>query len=180
VVRREPDWLSALAASSILYLLWKPATVYEMGFQFSVIAVLFIGLFSKHVRWRPGVEAKLVRTARQSLQAAFVAFVIVTPLIAYHFGVISLVSIPANLLVVTAVGPVVILAMLALPLSAISPPAGGAMIKLTQPLTAYIDTVLHAYGGQLAVVHFPPFSAYWLALYYGLLLMLWNPQVRQP
>jgi ComEC/Rec2-related protein len=178
LVRREPDWLSALAASSILYLLWNPAGVYEMGFQFSAIAVCFISLFADYVKWKPGVEASLYRNARRSLRAAVISFAVVTPLVAHYFGVVSLISIPVNLVVVMAAAPVVILSMAALPLSLLWPAGGAAMLKMASPLTTYIDSVIGVFGGERAAFTFPPFSGYWLVPFYTLLLLLWRPHVR--
>ncbi len=179
LVHREPDWPSALAASSLIYLLWKPGTVYEMGFQFSVIAVLFLHLFSRHEPWRKGLSQWLTRSAKRGVRTAVVAGVTVAPLIAYHFGLVSLISIPANLLVVLAVAPVVICSMAALPLSLIWAPLGG-IVKVAEPCTSYIRWVLDTFGGQGAAISVPDFSAYWLVPFYLLLLMLARPYVRKP
>jgi ComEC/Rec2-related protein len=178
IAKREPDWLSALAASSLIFLIWKPGTIYDMGFQFSVAAVLFLALFGGHIRWRPGIEAWLKRQAMHAVRASIVAFVVVTPLIAYHFGAVSLISIPANILVVFAVAPIVILAMVALPVAVIWPPIGNALLQGSVPFTSYIDAVLHSFGGERAAVQVPPFSAYWLVPLYLALLMLWRPYIR--
>lgn len=178
LVRREADWLSGLAASSILYLLWNPSGVYEMGFQFSVIAVLFIALFSERIKWKPGAESSLYRNLRRSLRASILSFVVVTPLVAYYFGVVSLISIPVNLIVVMAASPIVILALFSLPLSLFWPAAGALLLQAAAPLTTYIDSVIQVFGGERAAINFPPFSGYWLVPYYLLLLMLWRPRVR--
>ena len=91
-----------------------------------------------------------------------------------------IVSVPANLLVAVAVVPVVVISMLALPLSWLAPAAAGVAMKATVPLTSYIFAVLNSFGGETAAVQVPPFSAYWLVPFYILLLMLWRPHVRQP
>jgi predicted membrane metal-binding protein len=144
------------------------------------VAVLFLALFSDHTRFELGFLNRLRRGMRQGVRTAIVATCVVTPLIAYHFGVVSLISIPANLLVVVAVTPVVVLAMLALPIALISPALGGALMSLTGPFISYIDWVLESFGREWAAISIPPFNAYWLVPFYVFLLMLWRPYVRQP
>jgi len=180
LVRREPDWPSALAASSVLYLLWDPNGVYKMGFQFSFVAVFFIAIFAQHVKWKPGLEAWFYRMARRSVWTAIVAYVVTTPLLAYYFGFFSLVPAPTSLLLIVLVVPVVILSMAALPVSLLVPSAGETILKATVPLADQIYRILHVFGGPGIVAQTPPFSPYWLLPFYGALLVLWRPFVRQP
>ncbi|MFI5384537.1 MAG: ComEC/Rec2 family competence protein [Fimbriimonadales bacterium] len=177
--RREPDWPSALAASSILYLVWNPNGVYEIGFQLSSIAVLFISMFSETVKWKPGLEAWLYRTARRSVRTAMIAYVVITPLLAHFFGTVSLVMVPAGLLLIVLSVPIVMLAMTALPVSLLLPSAGGIVIKSTIPLMDLVFRVLGAFGGDQVSVIAPPFSPYWLVPFYALLLLLWRPFIRR-
>jgi len=178
--RREPDWPSALAASSTAYLLWNPSGIYEMGFQFSSIAVLFIAMFAGHQKWKPGFEAWLFRTMRRSIRTAVVGYAVTTPLLAFYFGAFSLVTVPVCLILVIAVVPIVLVSMAALPLSMVVPSAGSMLIKTTIPLGDFVYKAIDTYGGPAVVARVPPFSPYWLVPFYGLLLLLWRPFVRRP
>ncbi|HVT11887.1 MAG TPA: ComEC/Rec2 family competence protein [Fimbriimonadaceae bacterium] len=178
LVRREPDWPSALALSSILYLFWFPGGVYEVGFQLTFLAVLTMSAFSTPVKWRPGFEAWAYRIAIRSLRSSVVAYAAIAPLIAFYFGSVSLVTVPIGLLIAAAAVPAVVLSMAAcaLPISSLA----GLGLKATAPLVWFIDSVLGAFGGPGLTVRTPAFSGYWLVLYYGLLLALWRPRARQP
>ncbi len=180
LVRREPDWLSALSASSILYLLADANKVYDPGFQLSSIAVLFIPMFAVPVKWKPGLEAGIYRAALRSIRGAIVAFVVLTPLLACFFGTVSLAMVPAGLLAIVAGVPVLMISMVAFPLSLFAPWAGGVLVKAALPLTGFVYSVLTAFGGSEVVANVPPFSPYWLVPFYLVLVMLWRPRVRQP
>ncbi|HWA82661.1 MAG TPA: ComEC/Rec2 family competence protein, partial [Fimbriimonadaceae bacterium] len=180
LVRREPDWPSALALSSILYLLWRPGGVYEAGFQLTFLAVLAISAFSAPIKWKPGFEAWAYRISLGSLRSAVVAYAAIAPLIAYYFGAVSLLTVPVGLLIALAAVPAVILSMMACALSWPLPAFAGFLVKAVTPLLAFAGSVLNAFGGPGVMVRTPAFSGYWLALYYGLLLTLWRPRARQP
>lgn len=179
VVRREPDWFSALAASSIIYLLWRPTTIYDMGFQFSMAAVMFLTMFSDHSTPPDAWAAKIRFVVWQILRTAAIATVVVTPIIAYHFGEVSLVTIPANLLIVLVVGPVVIVAMTSWLISLFHATLAGLLLGLTAPFTNYIDWVLNSLGADWAVLRVPEFSAYCMMPFYLCLLALWKPHYRE-
>lgn len=178
LVRREPDWLTGLAVSSIFYLVLDPDGVYRPGFQITFIAVLFISLFQGYVKWRPGAEAAIARFAIRSLRTSLLAYVVITPLLAQVFGAISLVMAPVGLLLLVTAVPVVIVSMAAFPVALIWPALGGSIIKSIEPLTGFLYSGLDAFGGPAAAVQTPPFSPYWLALYYLLLVLLWRPRLR--
>lgn len=178
--RREPDWPSALALSSILYLMWFPGGVYEAGFQLTFLAVFMLSAFSVPSKWKPGVEAWAYRTSIQTIRSTVVAYTAIAPLIAYYFGTVSLVTVPVSLLIVVAAVPAVMLAMTASALSWLVPAVAGLLLKATAPLLGFVFAILNAYGGADAVAQSPSFSAYWLVPYYGLMLALWRPHVRQP
>lgn len=178
--RREPDWPSALALSSMLYLIWFPSGIYEAGFQLTFLAVLMLSAFSIPSKWKPGIEAWAYRTSIQTIRSTVIAYAAIAPLIAFYFGVVSLVTVPVSLVIVVAAVPAVMIAMAAGALSWIVPSVAGSLIQVTAPLLGFVSAVLSAYGGADSVAQTPSFSAYWLVPYYGLMLALWRPHVRQP
>lgn len=178
LVRREADWLSALAFSSLFYLVWKPAGIYDMGFQFSFLAVFFLALFAVHVPWKRGLGPWTVRKAQVGIRTAVVGFVVATPLVAYHFGLISWVAIPANLLIVGAASAVVVISMASLGVGVFTAAGGALVLGLATPFVRYIDGSLALLGQEAAVVQIPPFTAYLLVPFYLGLLMMGRPYVR--
>lgn len=178
LVRREADWLSALAFSSLFYLIWKPAGIYDMGFQFSFLAVFFLALFADQVPWQRGVWSWIARRARIGLRTAVVGFIVATPLVAYHFGLISLIAIPANLLIVGAASGVVVIAMAGAGVGLVFPAGGALVLGAAIPLVRFIDLSLAVLGQEAAAVQVPPFTAYLLIPFYFGLLMMGRSYVR--
>ncbi|GIV05765.1 MAG: hypothetical protein KatS3mg016_1340 [Fimbriimonadales bacterium] len=127
LVGREADSLNALGLAGAMWLLIAPHAIFEVGFQYSFCAVLFILLFYgrlertlRHCARRAGVPPKIDRTA--SLRAAF-SHKFLIPLLSvslcaqagisliqlYHFGYLSLLSPVANLLAVPLAYPTLVL-----------------------------------------------------------------------
>jgi len=179
-LRREPDHLSALALSAIPFLALAPDSIYDIGFQLSFITVgslvLFLGPVSLNIR---GPRAWVKRAISLAVMTSVVASIASAPLIAYHFGFVSLVSIPANLLVELPVTVLVPLGLLAWALSGIATAfSTGLMQLLVDPLLNTIKFVVEAVGGPWSAVNVPPFSAWWVLVCYTLLVMLWKPRLR--
>jgi competence protein ComEC len=166
LVRREPDFLSGLAAAAIGILLWQPEQLFSPGFQLSFITVAGLGmgyLSAKHPVFGAAV-------------GSFVATAASAPLVAYHYGVLPVHSIPANLLIEVPVSIIVGLSMLLFPFG-----WGGPMEWVVGPCIDWVRLVLHFLASQAgSQVQIPEFNAYWLLLVYGLAVMLWRPRHVQP
>jgi len=98
----RPRTPQAILAGAVLLLLGNdPTLVYSIGFRLSVAATagiaLLAGPLSEWLRWLPRGLALAAGTTIGA-QAG------VTPLLLYQFGVVPLVSVPANLLAFPAVG----------------------------------------------------------------------------
>ena len=111
VVDKEYDPATALAFAVLVILGVNPRTVTSVGFQLSVGCMIGIFAFSASVREYllsfgklkkkskgKSFRAKLIRWLVGSVSVTLSAMVITTPLCAVYFGMVSLVSIPANLL----------------------------------------------------------------------------------
>ena len=160
---RRTRAIDLLMLAAIILLLWRPAYLFNPGFQlsFAIVAalLLFVDPWSRrlaqpfarlidHAGWR----AVLTRGAVKYGALTFVAFVAALPLVAYHFhqiypwsGVLSILVLPLFVVVLT-------LGYIKIIIGLLWPPLGGWL--------AY--PILHAGGGLLAFIqwshHLPGIS----------------------
>ena len=100
-VGREYDPLTELALAALVLLVRNPFTVLSAGFQLSVLSVLGILLFQKKVQKK--LETVLFRRLAGPVSVTLSAMSLSTPLVAYYFGVVSLIGVVTNLLVLPLV-----------------------------------------------------------------------------
>lgn len=110
---REYDPLTELSAAGLVLLIGNPMVITSVSFQLSVASVAGILLFQpKLYRWfqarirKTGGNSYLARVRRWFMQSTSVtlsAMSLSTPLLAWYFGAVSLVSPLTNLLVLWAV-----------------------------------------------------------------------------
>ncbi len=183
---RTYDALRALIAVFVLMILVNPLTLaYDPGFQFSFAAALGLILGTDVV------SAHLIRvpwaSVRELIASTIAAQAMVLPLLLYHIGLLSLVALPANLLVL----PVIPLAMLCSAVAGVL----GILVPSLAPLLA-----LPAYGlltyvieaaRVLAVIPFaavtvPMIPVWMVVLMYGVIVCVGSymkrttPQARVP
>jgi hypothetical protein len=94
---------------------------------------------------------------------------------------VSIASVPANVLIGIAVAPIVVGAMAATALLSVWPAMSmGLMRVVVEPLSGWFLWVVDGLGSiRLAAVDVPPFSAYWLLPVYAAMLLLWRKRARQ-
>ena len=192
---RDPWHLLALAAAAVLAL--DPWAVVGPGFQLSFAAVAAIHGLAPRIRsWLEGTPVPLRLCSPLAISLA--CTVATAPVALAHFGRTSLVaSLPANLLVLPAIAPLLWLALAACVLWPVAPQATveldsavralGAYIGLVARMGAWLDgalpgralalACLAGVGGRLAVRR--PSAALAGALA-GLLLGLAWPSARAP
>jgi len=141
--RPRSRWYALLLAAAVTLAL-DPRASADVGWQLSFAAVLGILLFAAPLASalagnRPGrARSALAEGAGLTISATLAT----APLIAFHFGTLSLVTLPANLLAAPAEAPVMWLGMLAA--------AAGQLPWLpTEPIT-WLAGLLAAYVGQIA------------------------------
>ena len=170
-------YLPLLAACATLTL--NPLSAGDVGWQLSFAAVIGIALWSAPIaallreRLAPTPERRrrLAGPLAEGAGLTIAATLATGPLMAYHFETVSLASLPANLLVLPAVPPVMWLGMLAaiagqLPLI---PTAPLALVE--GPLLDYIAAVARVFAAaDWAVIELPSPSAPGLGLIYAGLL----------
>ncbi len=110
--RRTPDTLSLLALAAIGFALLEPAAVLDAGYQLSFLAVAALILFfppanralvKRTASVRSGVAKMVARLVGASLIVTVIAQLGSAPILAYHFGGISIVAPIANLLTAATV-----------------------------------------------------------------------------
>lgn len=126
---REYDPPTALAFAALLMLTVNPMVITSISFQLSVGCMIGIFLFYQRIHdWflddkrlgsakGKGIVPKLKRWFVSSVSVSLSASIVTTPLVAYHFGTVSLVGLLTNLLVVWLVSYIFCGAMIALVIS---------------------------------------------------------------
>jgi len=144
--RPRSRWYALLLAAAATLAL-DPRASADVGWQLSFAAVIGILAGAGPISGLFGRERSGWRRALADAAGLTVAATIATaPLVAHHFGVVSLVALPANLVAAPAVAPVMWLGMLAaavgqlpwLPVEALTWPAGM--------LAAYVGQVSEWFG----------------------------------
>lgn len=142
LINRRQDALNALGLACCIILVWMPASLFEISFQLSFGAVLFLILYAAPVqKLITAVEgpASAQRTRRPALwlyrflggilAASIIATAATAPLTAYYFQQLSLAGILSNIILIPSIGfgavPCCLLAAGLLPLSE---PAAAALV----------------------------------------------------
>ena len=153
-----------IALSAILLLIWRPQQVLDAGFQLSYGVVLGLIVFTDPVRsrwfgWRdlqaPSTAVMLVEVGKDMFVASIVAWLIATPMVAHHFGLVAplapfvgLVALPFVAVILT-LGYVKILAGAILPTAAVF--LGGPLSACADMLIALVDGADAVPGSTLRV-----------------------------
>lgn len=98
--------LNTLSFSAIIILMINPFSIHDIGFQLSFAAVAFLGAFASDINKiiPPKVMAdhRILRWCWQMCVTSIIAQVGTTPLVAYHFGRLPLLFLPANFIAIPA------------------------------------------------------------------------------
>jgi competence protein ComEC len=120
-----------LACGAAVVLALDPLELYDPGFQLSFSAVIAIFVVAPRLRGLLGQAA-----------AVSVACTVVTaPIVWWHFGRASPLAIPANLLALPAVAPILWLALVAMLAHAVWPPLAVPLLGLADLLAGYVLAV---------------------------------------
>jgi competence protein ComEC len=151
---RRGQALVSLAFVSLLMTAWNPLLLAGVSYQLSFAATL--ALIVVEPRLAQGAQAWLAthagaprarrwtRVLRDFALATLAAQILTLPLIWHHFGQVSLLSLPANVLVLPAQPPAMALGALAAGLGLVWPAAGQAVGALAWPLLRYSIAVVQA------------------------------------
>jgi competence protein ComEC len=176
LVRRDADPLTAVSIALIAELVIRPESLLDIGVQLSYVCTFALILFVP--RWSAADSPnRFAEAAKISVRASLVAWLASVPLVAYHFGLVSLVSIPANLAIAWLVGPILAAGLGASVVNLVSPGLAGAVLRFAAgPLASSLEAIVRGMASlPFAAIEVPAFSAWWLAPIYGVLLLLWKP-----
>ena len=124
VIERESDGINSLAFAAFLILWLDPNNLFNIGFQLSFLSVLailvFYPLFMDMVK--PMLKGKMIKFLAESVAVTLSATLGVGGLIAYYFGMVTPVSLLANILVVPLSSAEVVLGMGMLGCGLVCPP----------------------------------------------------------
>lgn len=184
MARRDYDPPTALAFAVLVILGMNPLTIASVGFQLSVGSVagiyLFFGKIREYLTGRLGglkgksLSAKLLRGAVSSVSLSLSATVITTPLVAYYYGLVSLVSVIANLLVVPVISIIFYGTMLVCLTGAVIPLLGKIIGGVLSLLIRYVFGITKGLSAiPLAAVYTESiYVVFWLGFVYFLIVGL--------
>ncbi|TVQ65339.1 MAG: DUF4131 domain-containing protein [Phycisphaerales bacterium] len=147
---RRYDRMNILGWSMVLTLLWKPMDVFSPGFQLSYLCVGALITFTTPLRLRcfgPPPAPDTVRAPRRMWEgvkdgacACVVAWVVATPVVAHHFGVIAPLGAPLSLLGVPLAAAALATGFLTMLVGVLAPPA---LIVLAPMVHAPLTWIAH-------------------------------------
>lgn len=151
-VGRRQHGLNSLAITAGLMAVANPMVLWDVGFQLSFAATLGLIIFAEP--WEGAVEGWMSRfmpagRARR-MTAPVSEYVLLTlaaqvttlPLIAYHFGRLSLVSLPANIAILPAQPPVMVLGGLSVLAGSVVTQLGQVLAYGVYPFLTYTIRVV--------------------------------------
>lgn len=178
LIDREADVLNSLSLSALILLVINPLTLFDISFQLSFLSVYFIVIiypsvfegmkkvFNLENHW-------LVDQMLQSLAISLAAFIGVSGLIVYYFGIVTPISILANVMVVPLSSLNIIFGLCLLLFHWICPVLAepfAMCIHLCLNLTVVIACVLSQIPA--AFFYLPKMSSWWTFGYYGVLVLI--------
>ncbi|MFH2039775.1 MAG: ComEC/Rec2 family competence protein [Chloroflexota bacterium] len=179
-IGRRQDGLNTLGLVAGLMCVFNPFLPWDVGFQLSFAAtlglVLYAGPLQEFVlawlstRFPQAKAQKLAAPLAEYLLFTLAAQVTTLPLMAYHFGRISLVSFLANPFILPAQPAVMIASGLALLLGLINLPLGQLAAWLAWPFSTYTIRVVELFNRfPHGVLVLGDFSLLFVVLFYLLL-----------
>lgn len=178
--RREPDGLSAVAASGTGFLVWSPESLGEAGFQLSYVATAALVMFAPRRSWDEGEPYGLAQGGLDVAHVSLVASLATAPLLAYHFGEVPVVGVLSNVLIAAPVAVAIVGSLAAWAVSTIWLGLAVGLLRLVvEPMAAWIMLVVRTTSAwPWSSVSLPPPSEAWIVAVYALGALLWRPYFR--
>lgn len=165
---RGRDPAAALGLAAFVMLLLQPFSIYDPGFQLSFAATFALILFSPVLEEKfKGVHPSL----SSSMAACIAAQAGVMPVLAVHFGRLSVVTLPANLVALPAGAPAFVIGVFAALTSFIHPAFGRLLYYIAGLFSKYMIVVGHAFASlPAASAGIPTPGVITTVVYYAMLL----------
>lgn len=171
----EEDLLSSLALAALIILIVNPFQLYQVGFQLSFIALLGIAFYQSvyHFIKHECSCAKSVLKVCRILLPSICIGLFISPVIAYHFYEIPLLSVLLNVLLVPIFGLLLPLIFITLLVSTVMP---GISFILAYSILGFLGSI-KSIGTFLATLPFTTLiigrpSGLFLILHYSMLCIL--------
>lgn len=100
---RKVNLLNVCAFAFVVMLCFNPMSLFDVGFQLSFMSVAGIGIYVQLSRMRMPSMRKWLRPVYNTVAISMVCTMSTAPLVAYHFGCVSLVAVVSNLFAVVLV-----------------------------------------------------------------------------
>ncbi len=176
-IGRRQAGLNTLGFVAALMALWNPLLLWDIGFQLSFAATLGLILFGGSLedltvrltsRFLPAEKAKkVVAPLAEFFLLTLAAQVTTLPIMAYHFGQISLIALVANPFVLPVQPGLMITGGLALLASIISLPLGKLLALVALPFPAYTIRAVEWFNQfPHGVIVLGDLSMFWVILFY--------------
>ena len=171
VIGREEQRVNTLSAAALIILLWHPWSLFELSFQLSFAAVFAILLAHKFYPFKFNtLEDKFYSLVKTTVAATLATF----PLVANSFGILPLISIPANLILVPLVEFIIVpISLVSFIIFLVSQHVADLLITLNMffidMLTFGVELVLKIPYSSLTI---PPMNAFSWTVFLILVLSL--------
>jgi competence protein ComEC len=180
---RRQNGLNSLGLAVLGMALINPNLPWDIGFQLSVAATLGLVLYAQpleehfvQLAARKLTEEdahKLVGPVSEFFLFTLAAQVMTLPIMAYHFGGVSWITLVANPLILPPQSLVMVLGGLSLLAGLILPGLGQILALISLPFVRYtirmVTWLARLPGGDLVL---PDFHPLWLVVFFGLLFLL--------
>jgi competence protein ComEC len=105
---RKGFWLNSLFFAAFVIVVWDPEALFNLSFQLSFLAVLFIGFSVRSGEDDKKEERKIAGYIKDASLMTFSASIGTAPLVAYYFHYFSIISPVSNLLIAPLIGFILI------------------------------------------------------------------------
>ncbi len=171
VIGKEEYRVNTLCAAALIILLWHPWSLFELSFQLSFVAVFGILIAHKFYPFKFNTfKDKFYSLTKTTIAATLITF----PLIANSFGILPLVSIPANLILVPLVEVIIVpMSLLSFIGYLVSPALAGVFISVNiffiEMLSFGVETVLRVPYSSLTI---PPMNFMSWAMFFLIVALI--------
>ncbi len=168
--KKEYDSINALFISAFIILSVNPYALFSISFILSFMSTLAIILLYSRIYGIFRLTSKssaILKFLASSLSVSAAAFIGTAPFIAYYFGIVSISSFIANILVIPLTAPIFILGYILCLISSFVPAVICNMILA--PLAFWIELLIQTANifAHMSFLHFEikPFSPIYILIY---------------
>ena len=155
-MRRKTYVPTSIALAVLLLSLYDPWFLWDVGFQLSVAAVIGMALFVPPLEkyFTAGIERltdqknarRVVKLLSDSLIVTLAAQITTTPLIVYYFGRLSLVSLPANFLIIPVQPLVLLFGAVGLLIALVFPLVGNVLLQIAELFLRWTVAIVRTFA----------------------------------